>query len=48
MTTSNQHQISRKRPQASKIIPQAKGAIKTQPAGLSREEIRQIVIEMIG
>lgn len=35
-------------PQPMKPVPQAKPVDKSQPSGLSREEIRQIVLEMIG
>jgi hypothetical protein len=47
MSTSIQTQII-KRPQPSKATPQIKVAPRPQPSGLSREEIRQIVLEMIG
>ncbi len=37
------------KPQRPKTSPETKAAPKTQqPSGLSREEIRQIVIDMIG
>ncbi|WP_445504591.1 hypothetical protein [Microvirga sp. G4-2] len=35
-------------PQPLKQAPEAKPVDKSQPSGLSREEIRQIVLEMIG
>lgn len=38
----------KKKPQPAKTIPQAKVAPKPQSMGLSREELRQIVLEMIG
>src|SRR4051812_33275356 len=48
MSISNQAQISKKKTQAPKAIPQVKVAPKPQPSGMSREELRQIVLEMIG
>jgi hypothetical protein len=48
MSASNQTQISKKKLLPAKEIPQAKAAPRPQPTGLSREEIRQIVLEMIG
>lgn len=48
MSTSIQVHIPKKSSMPLKNTPQAKGAAKSQPSGLSREEIRQIVIEMIG
>ncbi len=48
MSTSNQTHISKKKIEPAKTIPQAKAAPKPQPTGLSREELRQIVLEMIG
>jgi hypothetical protein len=48
MSTANLIQASTRKPQPAKTIPQAKVAPKPQPTGLSREEIRQIVLEMIG
>jgi hypothetical protein len=48
MSTSTQAQISKKKPQVSKAAVQIKAAPKPQPSGLSREELRQIVLEMIG
>ncbi|WP_175493897.1 hypothetical protein [Microvirga guangxiensis] len=48
MTTSNQTSLSKKKPLSAKAAPQAKTEPKPQPTGLSREEVRQIVLEMIG
>lgn len=48
MSISNQTQMTKKKPQAAKAVSQAKSAPKPQPTGLSREELRQIVLEMIG
>lgn len=48
MSASVQTQISKKKPQPAKTIPQVKAMPKPQPTGLSREELRQIVLEMIG
>jgi len=48
MSQSTQIQLSQHKPQPMKAAPQVKAAPKPQPAGLTREEIRQIVIEMIG
>jgi hypothetical protein len=39
---------TKEKAQPSKPAPQAKIAAKPQPTGLSREELRQIVLEMIG
>jgi hypothetical protein len=48
MSTAIQTQNSKKLPQHAKALLQAKSAPKPQSSGLSREEIRQIVLEMIG
>ena len=48
MSTYLQTQNSKKKPQLSKDAPQIKVAPKPQPSGLTREELRQIVLEMIG
>lgn len=49
MSTSIQAKTSETKPQRPKTGPETKAAPKTQqPSGLSREEIRQIVLEMIG
>lgn len=48
MSTSDQAQISKKKPEPIKTLPQAKAASKPQTTGLSREELRRIVLEMIG
>lgn len=48
MSTINQTQTSKKSPHHAKANLQAKSAPKPQSSGLSREEIRQIVLEMIG
>ncbi len=48
MSTAIHTQTSKKPPQHSKAPQQAKSAAKPQASGLSREEIRQIVLEMIG
>ena len=48
MSTSTQTPASKKPQQAPKAAPSIKAAPKPQPSGLSREEIRQIVLEMIG
>ncbi|MFC1456785.1 hypothetical protein ACETIH_08665 [Microvirga arabica] len=48
MSTAIQAQNSKKSHQHSKAPSQAKSAPKPQSSGLSREEIRQIVLEMIG
>jgi hypothetical protein len=48
MSTAIQIQTSKKPPQHAKAPQQAKSASKPQSSGLSREEIRQIVLEMIG
>ena len=48
MSTSTQIQLSQHKPQPVKTASQVKAAAKPQPSGLSREEIRLIVIEMIG
>ncbi len=48
MSTSTQIQLSQLNPQPIKAVRQVKAAPKPQPTGLTREEIRQIVIEMIG
>ena len=48
MSTAIQTQNSKKSPQHAKANLQAKSAPKPQSSGLSREEIRQIVLEMIG
>jgi len=37
-----------KKAQPSKAAPQVKIAAKPQPTGLSREELRQIVLEILG
>lgn len=48
MSIANPAQNTKKKPQPVKSIPQAKLTLKAQPTGLSREELRQIVLEMIG
>jgi len=48
MSTVVQVQNSKKTHQHAKAPLQAKAAAKPQSSGLSREEIRQIVLEMIG
>jgi hypothetical protein len=48
MSSVIQVQNSKKPPQHAKTPQQAKAAPKPQSSGLSREEIRQIVLEMIG
>lgn len=48
MSTAIQAQTTKKPPQHAKAPLQAKSAPKPQSSGLSREEIRQIVLEMIG
>jgi hypothetical protein len=48
MSTTIQAQNSKKLCQHTKTILQVKAAPKPQSPGLSREEIRQIVLEMIG
>jgi hypothetical protein len=48
MSTVIQAQNSKKSHQHAKAPLQAKSAPKPQSSGLSREEIRQIVLEMIG
>ncbi len=48
MSTTIQAQNSKKHSQHAKAILQIKAAPKPQSPGLSREEIRQIVLEMIG
>jgi hypothetical protein len=48
MSNSVRAHSSKKKLQPAKAIPQAKVEPKPQPTGLSREEIRQIVLEMIG
>ena len=48
MSTAIQVQNSKKSHQHAKAPQQAKSAPKPQSSGLSREEIRQIVLEMIG
>lgn len=48
MSTPIQNQNHKKKPQPSKSAPEIKVAPKPQPSGLTREELRQIVLEMIG
>ncbi|MBF9195563.1 hypothetical protein [Microvirga terrestris] len=48
MSTAIQTQNSKKTHHHAKAPLQAKAAPKPQSTGLSREEIRQIVLEMIG
>jgi hypothetical protein len=48
MSTSVQTTLAKKKAQPSKYALPVKIATKSQPSGLSREEIRQIVLEMIG
>jgi hypothetical protein len=48
MSISTQTQNIKKKPHSGKSIPQAKVAPKAQPTGLSREELRQIVLEILG
>ncbi len=48
MSSVIQVQNVKKSPQNAKAPQQAKAAQKPQSSGLSREEIRQIVLEMIG
>ena len=48
MSTLTQVQSSKKKLQPSKTTAPIKVEPKPQPTGLSREELRQIVLEMIG
>lgn len=48
MSISNQAQSTKKKSQLRENTPQAKVAPKIQPSGLSREELRQIVLEILG
>ncbi len=48
MSTSIKSAHIHKKAQPSKLMPQAKTAPKPQPTGLSREELRQIVLEILG
>ena len=48
MSTSTPVQNHKKKPQPSKETHPIKAAPKPQPTGLTREELRQIVLEMIG
>ncbi len=48
MSTSIQAKIIKKKSQPLKDSPQAKVTAQPQPSGLSREELRQIILEMIG
>ncbi|MBB3018975.1 hypothetical protein FHR70_002029 [Microvirga lupini] len=48
MSTAIQAQNAKNTPQQTKVRLQTKATPKPQPSGLSREEIRQIVLEMIG
>lgn len=48
MSTAIRVQNAKNTPQHSKTPQQTKPAPKPQSSGLSREEIRQIVLEMIG
>ena len=48
MSTILHTQNSKKKSQPAKAVPQIKDEPKRQPVGMSREEIRQIVLEMIG
>lgn len=48
MSIPNKTHDVKKKAMAPKAEPQTKTLAKPQPMGLSREEIRQIVLEMIG
>lgn len=48
MSTSIKSTQIHKKAQPSKSTPQVKTATKPQPTGLSREELRQIVLEILG
>ncbi|MBJ6124348.1 hypothetical protein [Microvirga splendida] len=48
MSTAIHVQTAKTPPQHAKVRVQPKAAPKPQSSGLSREEIRQIVLEMIG
>jgi hypothetical protein len=48
MSHSPQIQLSQHKSQPIKAVSQVKAAPKPQSSGLTREEIRRIVIEMIG
>jgi hypothetical protein len=48
MSTHTKAAYAKKKTIPSKTEPQAKNSVKPQPMGLSREEVRQIVLEMIG
>jgi hypothetical protein len=48
MSISTQTQAPTKKLQAAKAAPGPKAAPKPPSTGLSREELRQIVLEMIG
>ena len=48
MSNSTQIQLSQHKSQPIKAVSPVKAAPKPQPSGLTREEIRQIVLEMIG
>jgi len=48
MSTILHTQDHKKKSQTAKAVPQIKDETKRQPVGMSREEIRQIVLEMIG
>ncbi|WP_457089669.1 hypothetical protein [Microvirga sp. P5_D2] len=48
MSTSVQPTHAQQKAQPSKIASQAKIAAKPQSSGLSREELRQIVLEILG
>jgi hypothetical protein len=48
MSALTEIQFPKLKPQPVKAAAQVKAAAKPQPSGLSREEVRQIVIEMIG
>jgi hypothetical protein len=48
MSTSVQPTHAKQKAQSSKPAPHVKLAAKPQPTGLSREELRQIVLEILG
>ena len=48
MSTLTQVQNSKKKLQPSKAAEPNKAETKPQPTGLSREELRQIVLEILG
>lgn len=48
MSTTMKSAHIHKKAQPSKASPQVKTVVKPQPTGLSREELRQIVLEILG